>query len=329
MVSNLHETRTRPQIRILSSADYNLLPTRTYPSPTSRRRIFANFSPEQRPAKSDALGCKQPLPRQLPCTTLRRWDGGPCTTLRRWDGGRLPCTTLRRWDGGPCTTLRRWDGGRFPDSSFWITALLPPRAPSSPPGPAPELFEDTRLRLSMEHLPALRGHSPTPLHGTPLLPAPRWHYRGTLAAAFQRPTLGTGTPVSTPPGFGPPVTTPAPTQPLAATPSLMTSSARPSGPDRPFRLLRDSDRPLRHRPPRSRSPQRSPDPPGHSIAAASSGSAHPPDYSDRLDTLNRGTTHPPTTTGFFAAPRLHLIRPGSTLDGLPRSPPDISGAPGC
>ena len=149
------------------------------------------------------------------------------------------------------------------------------RAPPSPPGPAPELFEDTRLRISMEHC----------------------YY-----------PLRAGT---------------------AATPSLMTSSARPSGPDRPFRLLRDSDRPLRHRPPRSCSPQRSPDPPGHSIAAASSGSAHPPDYSDRLDTLNRGTTHPPTTTGFFAAPRLHLIRPGSTLDGLPRSPPEISGAPGC
>jgi hypothetical protein len=83
------------------------------------------------------------------------------------------------------------------------------RAPSSPTGPAPELFEDTRLRISMEHC----------------------YY-----------PLRAGT---------------------AATPSLMTSSARPSGPDRPFRPLRDSDRLLRRRPPRSRSPQRSPDPPLH------------------------------------------------------------------
>ena len=46
----------------------------------------------------------------------------------------------------------------------------------------------------------------------------------------------------------------------------------------------------------------------------------PPYYSNRLETLNRGTTHPATTTGSFAAPRPHRFRPGSTLDGLPPSP---------
>ena len=55
-------------------------------------------------------------------------------------------------------------------------------------------------------------------------------------------------------------------------------------------------------------------------STASDPAPTPPDYSDRLETLNRGTTHPATTTASFAAPRPHLIRPGSALDGLPRSP---------
>jgi hypothetical protein len=52
-----------------------------------------------------------------------------------------------------------------------------PRAPSSPPGPAPELFEDTRLRLSMEHryYPLRAGttaaYLPPPSDARPLGPA--------------------------------------------------------------------------------------------------------------------------------------------------------------
>jgi hypothetical protein len=84
-----------------------------------------------------------------------------------------------------------------------------PRAPSSPPGPAPEPFEDTRLRLSVEN---------------------RYY-----------PLRAGNTSVGVPP---PP-------------------NDRPSGPERPFQPLQDSDRLLRRRSPRSRSPRCSPSPPSH------------------------------------------------------------------
>jgi hypothetical protein len=88
-----------------------------------------------------------------------------------------------------------------------IPTDLPRRDPSSPPGPAPEPFEDTRLRLAMEY-------------------------------GYYLVRAGT-----------------------AATPSVPPARVGPPGADRPFRPLRDSDQLLQRRPPRSRSPLRSPEPP--------------------------------------------------------------------
>jgi hypothetical protein len=84
---------------------------------------------------------------------------------------------------------------------------LPRRDPSSPPGPAPEPFEDTRLRLAMEY-----GYYPV--------------------------RLGT-----------------------AADSSMPPARAGPTGADRPFHPLQDSDRLLQRRTRRSCSPPRSPDQP--------------------------------------------------------------------
>ena len=101
----------------------------------------------------------------------------------------------------------------------FLHALLPPRPDPRPsssrtlayasPWNTCQLFEDTRLRLSMEHLYY-------PLRA------------GTTAAHLPLP-----------------------------------SNARPLGPERPFQPRRDSDRLLRRRPPRSRSPRCPPEPPPH------------------------------------------------------------------
>ena len=180
----------------------------------SQTSLLSNAQPNRmHSVASNSRGDSSPAPR------LGVGTGAPAPRLGVGTGVGSPAPRLGVGTGVPAPRFGVGTGVGSPllpsglPRSF-LHALLPPR-----PDPRPSSSRTLAVRLSMEHLPALRGHSPTPLHGTPLLPAPRWHYRGTLAAAFQRPTLGTGTPVSTPPGFGPPATTPAPTQPLSATPA--------------------------------------------------------------------------------------------------------------